>query len=234
MRYATWYVIVAGVAWIRRAWVETAEGRFEDRTWAVTFGNGSPVVRRGPGMSVREGRIDDLAWSLDWIELAPPFVTPHRALRRLAPTTMTTSPAIAVSGRIGEVTLDGAPGHTAQLAGKRHAQTWGWAHASAADGRWLHLLTATSPRRPRVSQHATELGGPGLPFASGSVHESDVRVGPYVASAPPESFIGLRYLDTDGSTIWCYHSEAATVGDFTGAAMEIAVREPIAGWAVEP
>jgi len=43
--------------------------------------------------------------------------------------------------------------------------------------------------------------------------------------------VGLRYLDTDGSDIWCYHSEAAHLrgrgSDFSGAAMEIATREPI-------
>jgi hypothetical protein len=63
-----------------------------------------------------------------------------------------------------------------------------------------------------------------------------LTVGPYVVDAPVPSFIGLRYLDTDGSEIWCYHSEAARLrgrgGDFSGAAMEIATREPIPGWRV--
>lgn len=234
LRYETSYLIVAGVAWIRRSSVWTSDGRNEDTTWVVTFGEGAPVVRRGAGRDLSAGELDGLSWELRWSELASPFATPHRLLRPLAPTTMTTQPALAFSGRIGDVSLDGVPGHSAQLAGKRHAQTWGWAHASDAAGRWLHLLTATSPPLPRVSQYATDGRAPGLPLARASVGPNDVTVGPYTASAPPESFVGLRYLDTDGSTIWCYHSEQAVVGDFAGAAMEIAVREPIPGWAVEP
>jgi len=222
------------VAWIRRSTVRTSDGRHEDTTWVVTFGDGGPVVRRGPGRGLAAGELEGLSWELEWRELAPPFGTPHRLLRRVAPTTMTTQPALAFSGRIGDVSLDGAPGHSAQLAGRRHARAWGWAHASDADGRWLHLLTVTSPPLPRVSQYATETRPPGLPLARGSVGPNDVSVGPYTASAPPESFVGLRYLDTDGSTIWCYHSEQATVGGFAGAAMEIAAREPIPNWKVEP
>ena len=234
MRYETSYVIVAGVAWIRRSAVWTADGRHEDTTWVVTFANGMPQVRRGAGRDIRAGELDGLSWELEWRALAPPFETPHRLLRRVAPTRMTTQPALAITGRVGDVTIADAPGHAARIMGSRHARSWGWAHASAVDGRWLHLLTVTSPPLPRVSQYATEARPPGLPFARGSVDGTTVRVGPYTASAPAASFIGLRYLDTDGSTIWCYHSEAAAVGPFTGAAMEVAVREPIPGWAVEP
>jgi hypothetical protein len=190
-------------------------------------------VRRDTGRDIRAGELDGLSWELELRELASPFQTPHRLLRRIAPTNMVTRPALAVSGRIGDLTLAVAPGHAAELAGRRHAPRWGWAHASSADGRYLHLLTATSPPLPRVSQYATEHRRPGLPLARGTVEDTSVRVGPYTAGAPVDSFVGLRYLDTDGSTVWCYHSEAATVGDFTGAAMEIAVREPIAGWTVE-
>jgi hypothetical protein len=54
--------------------------------------------------------------------------------------------------------------------------------------------------------------------------------------APAHTFVGLRYLDTDDSDIWCYHSEAAFLrgrgADFPGAAMEIATREPVAGWRI--
>ena len=234
MRYETEYAIVAGVAWLRRSQVWTADGRHEDTTWVVTFGDGPPVVRRGAGRSIDTGELDGLSWELTREALAPSFGTPHRALRRVAPTTVSTVPAVAFSGRIGDDVLDGAPGHSATLTGRRHARSWGWAHASDRGGRWLHLLTAEAPPLPRVSQYANESRAPGLPLARGSVDGTSVTVGPYTATAPRESFIGLRYRDTDGSTVWCYHSEAATVGEFTGAAMEIAVREPIPGWAVEP
>ena len=233
MRYASSYVIVAGVAWIRRSQVWTSDGRHEDTTWIVTFGDGAPVVRRGAGRDIWSGELDGLSWELAARELDAPFATPHWALRRLAPTAMLTRPALAITGRVGDVAVDDAPGHSARLAGRRHARSWGWAHAGAADGRWVHLLTAAAPPLPRVSQYATESRPAGLPLARGAVEGTTVRVGPYTAEALPESLVGLRYLDTDGSTIWCYHSEAATVGGLTGA-LEIATREPVAGWAVEP
>lgn len=172
-----------------------------------------------------------------WSALAPPFETPHRLLRPVAPTHMTTWPALAVYGRIGDRVISGAPGHTARLRGTRHARTWGWAHASTADGRWAHLLSASAPPLPRVSQYANEDRPAGFPLARGRVEPPRVTVGPYVVEAPVRSFIGLRYLDTDDSEIWCYHSESAHLrsgpADFVGAAMEVATREPIPGWRVE-
>jgi len=172
-----------------------------------------------------------------WTELATSFETPNRFFRIVAPTHLVTTPALSISGRIGDRVLDAAPGHTARLWGKRHAQTWGWAHASTADGRWAHLLTVLAPPLPRASQHATERGGPGFPIARSRVEPPRVTVGPYVVDAPSETFIGLRYLDTDGSDLWCYHSERGHLRgagiDMPGAAMEIAVRAPIAGWRVE-
>ena len=89
---------------------------------------------------------------------------------------------------------------------------------------------------PRLSQYATNEGGPGLPLARGSAEPPTVRVGPFVVTAQPATFIGLRYRDTDGSTIWCYHSERARLRgrglDVADAAMEIARRTPIEGWTV--
>lgn len=235
MSYETRYVIVAGVAWIRTTRVLGAE-----TLWAVTFDGPEPVVRRGPagGAAIERGTLDGLDWELTWEEIAPRFETPHAALRRVAPTRLTTSPAVLVSGRIGDRTLDAAPGHTAHLAGRRHARTWGWAHASTADGRYVHLLTASAPPLPRVSQYATDRRGPGLPLARGAVAPPAVSVGPYTVEADPETFVGLEYTDTDGSSIWCYHSEAGRLrgpdAELDGAAMEIAVRERIPGWRVAP
>jgi hypothetical protein len=123
-------------------------------------------------------------------------------------------------------------GHTAQLWGTRHAETWGWAHGSTADGRWRQLLTVTLPRLPRLSQHGRDGRPPGLPLARGSVDAPRVRVGPHVVEADPETFVGLRYTDTDGSTVWCYHSEHARGLGIEHTALEIAQREPIAGWEV--
>ena len=237
MRYETEYVIVAGVAWIRRSRVETRDGRVDESVWLVLF-DGAPTAHKAPaGTSTpREGAIDGIAWKLDWTAVHPSFETPHALLRPVAPSHLVTTPAILVDGTIGDRVLERAPGHTARLWGKRHAETWGWAHASTADGRWVHLLTATAPHLPRISQYAHNGRGPGLPFASAKVEPPVVEVGPYRVDAPLESFIGLRYLDTDGSDLWCYHSEQGHVRggdiDLRGAALEIATREPIAGWTV--
>lgn len=239
MRYETTYVIVAGVAWIRCSRVETGDGRVEDTTWLVLFDGERPEARRETtgASTIERGELDGIAWDLSWTALATPFETPHRVIRRFAPSHLVTTPALLISGCIGDRVLKEAPGHAARLWGRRHAQTWGWAHASTADGRWAHLLTALAPPLPRAAQHATERGGPGIPIARSRVQPPSVVVGPYVVDAPPETFIGLRYLDTDGSDVWCYHSERGHLRgagiDMRGAAMEIAVRGPIPGWRVE-
>ena len=65
---------------------------------------------------------------------------------------------------------------------------------------------------------------------------TSVRKAPAGVDAPPESFVGLRYLGTDGSDLWCYHSEQGHVRggdiDVRGAAFQIATREPTAGWSI--
>ncbi len=239
MRYETSYVIVAGIAWLRRSRVETSDGRVEEAVWLVRFDGEQPVARKGVAgdSTIERGELDGVSWDLRWSELAAPFETPHRLLRGVAPTHLVTMPALSISGRIGDHVLDEAPGHAARLWGRRHAQAWGWAHASTADGRWAHVLTASAPPLPRVAQHATERGGPGFPLARSSVEPPRVTVGPYVVDAPVETFIGLRYLDTDGSELWCYHSEHGHLRgagvDLQGAALEIAVRAPLPGWRVE-
>ena len=238
MDYETDYVIVAGVAWIRRTRVATSSGRVEESMWLTTFDGDQPESHKADAetMSIERGEIAGIEWDLSWSVLAAPFETPHRLLRRFAPTRLTTTPAIEVHGRIGERVLAGEPGHTAHIRGVRHARDWGWAHASSSDGRWAHLLTASAPPLPRMSQYADERRAAGLPLARSRVESPRLTVGPYVVEAPVPSFIGLRYLDTDGSEIWCYHSEAAHLrgrgSDFAGAAMEIATREPIPGWRV--
>jgi hypothetical protein len=164
------------------------------------------------------GEVDGVSWELEIDELAPPFLTPHRALRRLTPSGMETWPALKVSGRVGGQPFDGAPGHRATLWGRRHARSWGWAHGSTSDGRWVHLLTARVAGLPRVSQHASHHGGPGLPLAHAQVTRESVRVGPFVAEAPAESFLEVTYHDPDGSPVTCLHSER---GRIRGAGIEL-------------
>lgn len=46
------------------------------------------------------GEVDGVAWELAIEELARPFRSPHRALRRLTPSGIETWPALKVSGRV--------------------------------------------------------------------------------------------------------------------------------------
>jgi hypothetical protein len=153
------------------------------------------------------GEVDGVAWELAIEELARPFRSPHRALRRLTPSGIETWPALKVSGHVGDRVLEGMAGHRARLWGPRHARSWGWAHGSTNDGRWVHLLSAKVGGLPRLSQHASDRGGPGLPFARAHIESGRVRVGPWVAEAPLESFLEVTYHDPDGSPVACLHSE---------------------------
>ena len=171
MRYETSYVIVSGVAWIRRSRVETPQGHVEDSVWIVLFDGERPVARKSQAgnSTIESGALDGIDWDLRWTPRGAAFETPHRLLRRVAPSHLVTIPALAISGHIGDRVFEDAPGHTARLWGKRHARTWGWAHASTPDGRWVHLLTAEAPPLPRLAQHGTERGGPGIPIARSAV-----------------------------------------------------------------
>jgi hypothetical protein len=231
VRYDTRYVIISGIAWIRTTRVELADGGVVDSVWAVTFDDGLARKADRGDSTIECGGVDDLRWEIEWRALCRPITTPHALLRPFTPTRLVTTPAILVNGAIGDRMLVDAPGHTATLSGRRHAETWGWAHASDADGRWAQLLTVVAPPFPRLSHVASDRGGPGLPIARGAVDPPRVRVGNTVVEAPPESFLGLEYLDTDGSSVWCFHSEEARLGSMP-AAMEIATREPLDGWRV--
>jgi hypothetical protein len=229
MKYETTYLIVAGIVWIRR----TQLG--DDATiWVTTF-EPEPEVRTADAgdATIWCGNLGGLSWAIrDHRELAPPFRSPHPPFARIAASKMETSPASLFTGFVAGREFQNAPGHSAVLTGRRHASSWGWAHTSGPDGSWTHLLTAKLPGLPRLSQHGTRARPPRLPFARGSVDPPRVHVGPYTVEADPESFVGLRYTDTDGSTFWCYHSESALgLGPYP-TAMEIATREPIPEWKV--
>jgi hypothetical protein len=218
--YEVRYLIVAGTAWLRCTCGAPAG---EAALWLVTF-DGETRLRKQPiapeefGDVPLSGEVDGVSWELEIEELAPPFRTPHRVLRRLTPSGMETWPALKVSGRVGGQELEGAPGHRARLWGRRHARSWAWAHGSTSDGRWVHLLTARVAGLPRVSQHASHRGGPGLPLARAGVTRESVRVGPFVAEAPAESFLEVTYNDPDGSPVTCLHLER---GRIRGAGIEL-------------
>lgn len=162
MSHQAEYVIVASVAWLRRS---------SEADWAVTFDDGR--IRTGRGRWTLEagraaGELDGLTWELELEELRPPFRSPRPLLRPVASSQLETWPALLVSGRIGERTLDQAPGHRARLWGRRLAQHWRWAHSSLPDGRWAHALAAKLPGLPVLTQHGSyhspsaRLTGPNL------------------------------------------------------------------------
>lgn len=232
--YEARYVIVAGILWLR---CTTGAPAGETKLWAATF-DGDARMRTTPIADERfgdvplEGEVDGLTWELQIEELAPPFRSPHALLRRFTPAGMETWPALRVSGRIGDRVFDRAPGHRARVWGKRHAQSWGWAHGSTADGRWAHLLSARVAGLPRLSQHATEQRGPGFPLARGELGATGFRVGRYAVDSPAESFLRVEYQDPDGRPVTCLHSEQGHLRgpgvDLRDVAVELGVAGEVA------
>ncbi len=232
MSHAAEYLIVAGVAWLRRS---------SEADWAVTFDDRR--IRKGRGTwSLDErhaaGHLDGLSWELELEELAPAFHSPRPLLRPVASSQLETWPALLVSGTIGERTLERAPGHRARLWGRRLAQHWRWAHASLPDGTWAHALGAKLPGLPVLSQHGSDRAAPGFPLARSTKEGTHWHIGPYSIDADPSSFVRLTYRDTDGSEVYCYHSPAATlVGagiHADDASYEIASRKRLPELEVEP
>ena len=227
MSHSAEYLIVAGVAWLRRS---------TEADWAVTFDDRH--VRKGRGAWLLDerraaGELDGLVWDLQLTELAPPFRSPRPFLRPLASSHLETWPALLVTGSLGDRRLDGVPGHRARLWGRRQAENWRWAHATLPDGRWAHALAAKVAGLPTLTQHGSDRGGPGLPISRSTREGTSVRIGPYAVDAEPSSFIGLTYRDPDGSERYCYHSEVAHLRgpgiDVDNAAFEIAGRDKIDG-----
>jgi hypothetical protein len=218
--YDVRYVIVAGRAWLRCTRGAPAG---EAALWLATF-DGEPhlhkrvIANEEFGDVPLSGEVGGVSWELEIEELAAPFRTPHRALRKLTPSGMETWPALKVSGRVGEQAFDSVPGHRARLWGRRHARSWGWAHGSTSDGNWVHLLSVRVSGLPRLSQHASHRGGPGLPLARAELTDESVRIGPFVAEAPADSFLEVTYNDPDGSPVTCLHSER---GRIHGAGIEL-------------
>jgi hypothetical protein len=212
MSHAAEYVIVAGVAWLRRS---------SEADWAVTYDDAR--VRRGRGSWLLErtravGELDGLAWELEFAELAPPFRTPQPLLRPVASTQLETWPALLVSGVVGGRTVERAPGHRARLWGRRLAESWRWTHASLPDGRWAHALAVKPPGLPLLSQHGGEGRTPSLRPTRAHDEGTHWRVGPYLVDADHDSFVRLAYRDRDGTELHCYHSGAARL---TGPALSV-------------
>ena len=259
-RYEAWYLTVAGRFWLRYSLRVPADPLAEGECalWLVglhrdTTGAAGDVsaieafrvphegwpVELGPGRltsAEATGEVDGASWRLRFDAGEDPFVYTPRLLRPFASTmVVVTKPWLAVSGEIVvdgvRHELDHAPGQQAHLWGRRHADRWGWFHASLPAGRWHEGLAADVPRLPRVAFHADASG---RRFARGEAEPGRVRIGEYVVEAPREAFAGVTYHDPDGSEVYCYHSEHAHLRgpdvEADGVALEYGTRERVAGW----
>lgn len=234
--YEAWYVTVSRRFWFRHS-LHVHEGRAEWAHWLAAF-EGVPVARRRTGArgDVAAGEVDGARWELDLTPLAPPFEVVHPLLRPLAKTKLILpAPAVRVDG---VVEVDGIRhevrdevGTLGHVFGTRHADRWGWAHATHHDGRWVELLAAKVPRLPQVASFATETSRRSALRVRGVVGPGELRVGPYAVEADPAGLVGVTYHDPDGSPVYCYHSETARLqgpGGAAVAAFEYGSRRPLA------
>jgi hypothetical protein len=227
--YEAWYLVVAGRFWIR----STVVGG-ETALWLVSFAGTrsarkETAPRAGPG-ELTSGRIAGARWELSLEPLAGPADPVPRLLRPLSKTRFVLSaPALLVSGFV-EVDgvrheLEHAPGHQGHVCGSRHADRFGWAHASHADGRWVDLLVA---RGLGLANGKLSLRGKNAP--------GRLEAGRFTVEAARETFVGVTYHDPDGTPLYCYHSERGRLrgpGFQTDeAALEYASRARVPGWPV--
>jgi hypothetical protein len=267
-RYEVWYLTVAGRFWIRYTLhVPTnADVDGEAALWFGDFMY-VPAVRKatfplealrtpragwplelGPGRltdTEAHGTVQGITWSLQFAAAERPFAYTPPLLSRLGAAStevVVVKPALAISGVVevdGErVELTSAPGQQAHVFGRRHADRWGWFHATVADGRWVEGLTAKTRGLPGVALHASERGSANgllrIFRTRAELEPGRVRVGPYLVEAPPEAFAGVTYRDPDGAEVYCYHTERARLRgpgvETDGAALEIGTRAKLEGW----
>ena len=266
--YEVWYLTVAGSFWIRYTLhVPTdpdAEG--ECALWFGDF-TGAPAMRRttfalealrtpragwplelGPGRltdTEASGEVEGARWSLRFEAAERPFAYVPALVRRLglaATEVVVVKPALAVSGVVevdGAVhELVSAAGQQAHVFGRRHADLWGWFHATLGGGRWVEGLVAKVEGLPRASFYASErhaTNGLLRVFRTpAELEPGRVRVGPYEVQAKPGEFVGVTYRDPDGAEVYCYHAERARLRgagvEAHDAALEFGTRAKLEGW----
>ena len=267
-RYEVWYLTVAGSFWIRYTLHVPADpdADGECALWFGDFTR-APAMRRttfplealrtpraGWPLELGAGRLTDTGasgevegarWSLRFDAGERPFAYVPAVVRRLglaATEVVVVKPALAVSGVVevdGAVhELVAAPGQQAHVFGRRHADRWGWFHATLGGGRWVEGLVANVQGLPRAAFHASECHATnGLLRVFRTPAELEpgrVRVGPYEVQAKPGEFVGVTYRDPDGAEVYCYHAERARLRgagvEADDAALEFGTRAKLEGW----
>jgi len=238
-RYEAWYLIVHGRLWVRRSLHVSPRGEPEWASWIVAFGD-EPVARKSPappGDDVLRGEVDGGSWRVEVTPLAPPFRLVHPLLRPLAKTKLDLlHPAVRVDGEVEldgvRSAFDGALGTVGHVYGTRHAEQWGWAHATLPNGGWVELLVAKVKGLPQVASFATA----GRPRSAlrlrGTSTPTRVAAGPFAAETAAADLVGVTYRDPDGAAVYCYHSETARLsgpGVDAVAAFEYGTRRPLEG-----
>lgn len=269
-RYEVWYLTVAGRFWIRytlRVPTDPDE-EGEAALWLADF-TGTPrafkttcslealrtpragwPLELGPGLlgdTEATGEIEGARWRLTFSAEQRPFAYTPPLMRRLglaSTEVVVVKPSLAISGVVEldhvRHELDAAPGQQAHLFGRRHADRWGWFHATLADGRWIEGLVAKVPHLPQLALHATERGAANGPVALVRTHAElapgRVALGPYLVEASRDDFVGVTYRDPDGGEVFCYHAEKARLrgpdGEVRDVALEFGSRVKVEGWPV--
>lgn len=188
------------------------------------------------------GRAGDLEWDLTWQDRGQRFEHTPWLVRQLGLTSTTFRSPLAdlrVTGtvRCGEAVfpVNDATGAIGHLHGRRHADSWAWAHCNHFDGGDEAVFEAISARVRVLGQLTSPLSsfilrvsGETHAFSSlrpwqkvrtawghgtwkFSAENRDVRIEGQLA-APDNGQVALvTYTDTDGSALWCANSKLAAL-----------------------